>query len=60
VNFPQQRVPPLQSELVIPLTGFVATQGDLRLAPVIVIGSLAFDVCIWDQCYSMEQSLRID
>jgi membrane protein DedA with SNARE-associated domain len=31
--------PPIPSELVIPLAGFVAAQGDLRLAPVIVMGS---------------------
>jgi membrane protein DedA with SNARE-associated domain len=32
--------PPIPSELVIPLAGFVAAQGDLRLSLVIVMGSV--------------------
>jgi membrane protein DedA with SNARE-associated domain len=31
--------PPIPSELVIPLAGYVAAQGDLRLSWVIVMGS---------------------
>jgi membrane protein DedA with SNARE-associated domain len=44
LTFLENLFPPIPSELVIPLAGFVAAQGDLRLAGVIVtasVGSLA-------------------
>ena len=44
LTFLENLFPPIPSELVIPLAGFVAAQGDLRLSLVIVmasVGSLA-------------------
>ena len=38
--FLEHLFPPIPSELVIPLAGFVAAQGDLRLTLVIVMGSV--------------------
>jgi membrane protein DedA with SNARE-associated domain len=40
LTFLENLFPPIPSELVIPLAGFVAAQGDLRLAIVIVMGSV--------------------
>jgi membrane protein DedA with SNARE-associated domain len=40
LTFLENVFPPIPSELVIPLAGFVAAQGDLRLALVILMGSL--------------------
>ena len=39
--------PPIPSELVIPLAGYVAAQGDLRLWLVIVMGSLGSLAGAW-------------
>ena len=39
LTFLENLFPPIPSELVIPLAGFVAAQGELRLLPVIVMGS---------------------
>jgi membrane protein DedA with SNARE-associated domain len=40
LTFLENLFPPIPSELVIPLAGFVAAQGDLRLDLVIVMGSV--------------------
>jgi membrane protein DedA with SNARE-associated domain len=40
LTFLENVFPPIPSELVIPLAGFVAAQGDLRLSLVIVMGSV--------------------
>ena len=40
LTFLENLFPPIPSELVIPLAGFVAAQGDLRLSLVIVMGSV--------------------
>jgi membrane protein DedA with SNARE-associated domain len=40
LTFLENLFPPIPSELVIPLAGFVAAQGDLRLVPVILMGSV--------------------
>ena len=40
LTFLENLFPPIPSELVIPLAGFVAAQGDLRLGLVIVMGSI--------------------
>lgn len=40
LTFLENVFPPIPSELVIPLAGFVAARGDLRLVLVIVMGSL--------------------
>jgi len=40
LTFLENLFPPIPSELVIPLAGFVAAQGDLRLRWVIVMGSV--------------------
>jgi membrane protein DedA with SNARE-associated domain len=40
LTFLENLFPPIPSELVIPLAGFVAAQGDLRLPWVIVTGSV--------------------
>src|SRR5688572_9701498 len=39
LTFLENLFPPIPSELVIPLAGFVAAQGDLRLATVIAVAS---------------------
>jgi membrane protein DedA with SNARE-associated domain len=39
LTFLENLFPPIPSELVIPLAGFVAAKGDLRLPAVIVVGS---------------------
>jgi membrane protein DedA with SNARE-associated domain len=39
LTFLENLFPPIPSELIIPLAGFVAAQGDLRLSGVIVMGS---------------------
>ena len=40
LTFLENVFPPIPSELVIPLAGFVAAQGDMRLSIVIAMGSL--------------------
>jgi membrane protein DedA with SNARE-associated domain len=40
LTFLENLFPPIPSELVIPLAGFVAAEGDLRIAVVIAVGSL--------------------
>lgn len=40
LTFLENLFPPIPSELVIPLAGFVAAQGDLRLSLVIAMGSV--------------------
>ena len=40
LTFLENLFPPIPSELVIPLAGFVAAQGRLRLSLVIVMGSV--------------------
>jgi membrane protein DedA with SNARE-associated domain len=40
LTFLENLFPPIPSELVIPLAGFVAARGDMRLAMVIVMGSV--------------------
>jgi membrane protein DedA with SNARE-associated domain len=40
LTFLENLFPPIPSEFVIPLAGFVAAQGDLRLSLVIVMGSV--------------------
>jgi membrane protein DedA with SNARE-associated domain len=40
LTFLENVFPPIPSELVIPLAGFVAAQGDLRLSLVIAMGSI--------------------
>lgn len=40
LTFLENVFPPIPSELVIPLAGFVAAQGDMRLALVILMGTL--------------------
>jgi membrane protein DedA with SNARE-associated domain len=40
LTFLENVFPPIPSELVIPLAGFVAAEGDLRIALVIAMGSL--------------------
>jgi membrane protein DedA with SNARE-associated domain len=40
LTFLENLFPPIPSEFVIPLAGFVAAQGDLRLSIVIVMGSV--------------------
>jgi membrane protein DedA with SNARE-associated domain len=40
LTFLENLFPPIPSELVIPLAGFVAAEGDLRLSLVIVLGSV--------------------
>jgi membrane protein DedA with SNARE-associated domain len=40
LTFLENLFPPIPSELVIPLAGFVAAQGDLRVSLVIVMGSV--------------------
>jgi membrane protein DedA with SNARE-associated domain len=40
LTFLENIFPPIPSELVIPLAGFVAAQGDLRISVVIVTGAL--------------------
>jgi membrane protein DedA with SNARE-associated domain len=39
LTFLENLFPPIPSELVIPLAGFVAAQGDMRLGLVIAMGS---------------------
>ncbi len=39
LTFLENLFPPIPSELVIPLAGFVAAEGDLRLSLVILVGS---------------------
>ena len=39
LTFLENVFPPIPSELVIPLAGFVAAEGDLRLGFVIIMGS---------------------
>jgi membrane protein DedA with SNARE-associated domain len=40
LTFLENLFPPIPSELVIPLAGFVAAEGDLRLGVVIIMGSV--------------------
>ncbi len=40
LTFLENLFPPIPSELVIPLAGFVAAEGDLRLSLVIIMGSV--------------------
>jgi membrane protein DedA with SNARE-associated domain len=40
LTFLENIFPPMPSEVVIPLTGFVAAQGDLRIGVVIATGTL--------------------
>jgi membrane protein DedA with SNARE-associated domain len=40
LTFLENLFPPIPSELVIPLAGFVAAEGDLRLSLVIILGSV--------------------
>jgi membrane protein DedA with SNARE-associated domain len=40
LTFLENLFPPIPSELVIPLAGFVAAQGDLRIGVVIATGSI--------------------
>jgi membrane protein DedA with SNARE-associated domain len=47
LTFAENAFPPIPSELIIPLAGFVAAQGDLSVAGVVVAGSVGSLVGAW-------------
>lgn len=63
VMFIENIFPPIPSELVMPLAGFLAAQGDLSLVWVMVLGTAGavLGACLWywvGACLGMDRLLR--
>lgn len=53
-------LPTQEHTYVEPFSGFHPRRVNSTLTPKWSTKLAAFAVCIWDQCYAMKQSLRID